>query len=151
MSSKIRTLRLALSNSIKTPIYIGNFYRLPLRMLQVFLAIVENFNSQFFLVGAKWFCCAFKLGFLQLLCKASLIFKSNLELALSTILKQIWLYESKYVTVEYRWDLFIYYYLLFKNIRLAILFDMLLNPSFKMATSFTNVARTTASTSKFIY
>ena len=28
------------------------------------------------------FCYAFKLGFLQLICKASLIFKSNLELAL---------------------------------------------------------------------
>ena len=26
-------------------------------------------------VRAKWFCCAFKLGFLQLLCKASLICK----------------------------------------------------------------------------
>ena len=34
-------------------------------------------------VRAKWFCCAFKLSFLQLICKASLIFKSNLELALS--------------------------------------------------------------------
>ena len=31
-------------------------------------------------VRAKWFCCVFKLGFLQLICKASLIFKSNLEL-----------------------------------------------------------------------
>ena len=39
-------------------------------------------------VRAKWFCCAFKLGFLQLICKASLIFKSNLELALSVILKE---------------------------------------------------------------
>ena len=39
-------------------------------------------------VRAKWFCCAFKLGFLQLICKASLIFKSNLELTLSIILKQ---------------------------------------------------------------
>ena len=39
-------------------------------------------------VEAKWFCCAFKLGFLELLRKASLILKSNLELALSTILKQ---------------------------------------------------------------
>ena len=38
-------------------------------------------------VRAKWFCCVFKLGFLQLICKASLIFKSNLELALSIILK----------------------------------------------------------------
>ena len=34
-------------------------------------------------VRAKWFGCAFKLGFLQLICKASLILKSNLELALS--------------------------------------------------------------------
>ena len=39
-------------------------------------------------VRAKWFCCAFKLGFIQLKCKVSLIFKSNLELALSIILKQ---------------------------------------------------------------
>ena len=36
-------------------------------------------------VTAKWFCCAFKLGFVQFMCKASLIFKSNLELALSII------------------------------------------------------------------
>ena len=35
--------------------------------------------------------------------------------------------------------------------RLVILFDMLLNPSFKMTTSFANIVRTTASTSKFIY
>ena len=43
-------------------------------------------------VRDKWFCCAFKLGFLQLICKASLIFKSNLELGLSITLKQriIW-------------------------------------------------------------
>ena len=33
-------------------------------------------------VRAKWFFCAFKLGFVQLICKTSLIFKSNLELAL---------------------------------------------------------------------
>ena len=46
-------------------------------------------------VRAKWFCCAFKLGFLQLICKASLIFKSNLELALSITLKERELYESK--------------------------------------------------------
>ena len=38
-------------------------------------------------VRATSFCCAFKLGFLQLICKASLILKSNLELALSIILK----------------------------------------------------------------
>ena len=30
-------------------------------------------------VGAKLFSSAFKLGFLQLICKASLNFKSNLE------------------------------------------------------------------------
>ena len=48
------------------------------------------------------FCCAFKLGFLQLTCKASLIFKSNLELALSIILKQRELYESKHVLEECR-------------------------------------------------
>ena len=53
-------------------------------------------------VRAKWFCCAFKLGFLQLICKSSLIFKSNLELALSVILKQRELYESKHVAVECR-------------------------------------------------
>ena len=49
------------------------------------------------------------LSFLQLICKASLTFKSNLELALSTISKQRELYESKHVAVECRclkiWDL----------------------------------------------
>ena len=53
-------------------------------------------------VRTKPFCCAFKLGFLQLICKASLIFKSNLELALSIILKQRELYESSHVVVECR-------------------------------------------------
>ena len=53
-------------------------------------------------VRAKWFCCAFKLSFLQLICQASVIFKSNSELALSIILKQRELYESKYVAVECR-------------------------------------------------
>ena len=53
-------------------------------------------------VRAKWFCWAFKLGFLQLICKASFIFKSNLELALSIILKQRELYESKHVALECR-------------------------------------------------
>ena len=53
-------------------------------------------------VRAKRFCFAFKLGFLQLICKASLIFKSNLELALSIILKQRELYKSKYVSEECR-------------------------------------------------
>ena len=45
-------------------------------------------------VRARWFCCGFKLGFFQLKRTASLIFKSNLELALSFILKQRELYES---------------------------------------------------------
>ena len=40
---------------------------------------------------------------------------------------------------------------MFKNMRLVVLFDMLLNPNFKIMTSFTNIARTAASTSKFIY
>ena len=53
-------------------------------------------------VRAKWFCCAFKLRFVQLICKASLIFKSNLDLALSIILKERELYESKHVMVECR-------------------------------------------------
>ena len=54
-------------------------------------------------VRAKLFCCAFMLGFLQLICKASLIFKSNLVSALSIILKQRELYESKHVAVECRY------------------------------------------------
>ena len=54
-------------------------------------------------VRTKWFFCAFKLGFLQLICKASLICKSNLQLALSIILKQRELYESKHVAVECRY------------------------------------------------
>ena len=53
-------------------------------------------------VRAKWFCWAFKLGFVQLICKASLIFKWNLELALSSILKDRELYESKHVMAECR-------------------------------------------------
>ena len=94
-------------------------------------------------VRAKWFSWEFKLGFLQLICKASLIFKSNLELVLSIILKQKELYETKHVALECRclkiWDLLSF-------------FDMLFNPSFKITTSFANIARTTASTtSKFIY
>ena len=34
-------------------------------------------------VRAKWFCCAFKLGFLHLICKASVVFRSSLEFVLS--------------------------------------------------------------------
>ena len=36
-------------------------------------------------VRVKSFCCVFKSAFPQLICKASLIFKSNLELVLSII------------------------------------------------------------------
>ena len=89
-------------------------------------------------VRAKWFFCAFKLGFLQGICQASWIFKSNLELALWIILKQRELYQSKHVAVECRylkiWDL--------------LSFDMLLKNSFKMMISSTNIARTRDSTSK---
>ena len=51
-------------------------------------------------VTAKLLCCVLKLGFLQVICQASLIFKSNLELALWIILKQRELYQSKLVAVE---------------------------------------------------
>ena len=51
-------------------------------------------------VRAKWFCCALKLVFLQLIRKASLIFKSYLELTLSVILKERELYESKHVVID---------------------------------------------------
>ena len=81
------------------------------------------------------------LGCLQLICKASLVFKSNFELALSIILKERELYESKHVAVECRC----------LKMRLVILFYMFLNPSLKMTTSFANIARTTVRTSKFIY
>ena len=53
-------------------------------------------------VRAERFRCAFNLGFLQLICKGYLIFKLNLELALSIILKQRELYESTHVAVECR-------------------------------------------------
>ena len=85
-------------------------------------------------VRAKWFCRAFKLGFLPLLCKAPLVFKSNLELALSIILKERVVVECRCLKI---WDL--------------LWFLMFLNPSSKMMTSFSNTASTTASTSKFIY
>ena len=58
---------------------------------------------------AKWFCCTFKLAFLQLISEAFFIFKLNLELALSIILKQRELDESKHVVMGCRclkiWDL----------------------------------------------
>ena len=40
---------------------------------------------------------------------------------------------------------------MFKNMRLVILFDIFLNPSFKMMTSVANIATTAASSSKFVY
>ena len=46
-------------------------------------------------VRAKWFWCVFKLGFLQLIYKACLIFKSNLELAWSIYLKVYFWYGMK--------------------------------------------------------
>ena len=39
---------------------------------------------------------------------------------------------------------------MFKNMRLAIHFNMFHDPSFKMTKSFANVVRTAASTSKFL-
>ena len=42
-------------------------------------------------VRAKWFCCVFKLGFLQLICKVSLIFKLNLELALEWFCEKVYM------------------------------------------------------------
>ena len=43
-----------------------------------------------------------RLSFLQLICKASLIFKLNLQLALSIISKERELYKSKHVAVVCR-------------------------------------------------
>ena len=68
---------------------------------------------------AKRFCCMFKLGFLQLICKASLIFKSNLELVLSNILKERII---RVIACCGRVQMF-------KNMRHVILFDMFLNPN----------------------
>ena len=39
-------------------------------------------------VRAKWFCCASKVDFVKLIFKAFLVFKLNLELALSIIKKK---------------------------------------------------------------
>ena len=59
-------------------------------------------------VRAKLFYCTFKLGVLQLICQAFIIFKSNLELALSIHLKEREIYKSKHTVVECRcleiWD-----------------------------------------------
>ena len=55
------------------------------------------------MLKAKWFCCAFKLGFLQLICKASSIFKSKLELALSINLIEREFLGQMHVTMECRY------------------------------------------------
>ena len=54
------------------------------------------------IVSAKFFCCSFKLGFLQVISKDSLISKLNLELGLSNVFKQREVYESKHVVMECR-------------------------------------------------
>ena len=51
---------------------------------------------------AKCFCFAFKLRFLHLIYRVSLILKSNLELALSIILYRRELYWSKHLGVDCR-------------------------------------------------
>ena len=75
----------------------------------------------------KPFCCAFKLGLLQLICKAFLIFKSNLELALSIILKGRELYESEHVAVECR-CLKIWHFLSFFIYSLILVFKWQVSP-----------------------
>ena len=91
-------------------------------------------------VRDKWFYCVFKAGFLQLIGKASLIFKSDLELALSITLKERELYKSKHVSVECRclktWDL---------------LFFFICSSILVLKWQLANIAKTTASTSKFKY
>ena len=79
---------------------------------------------------------------LSLICRSYLICKLNLELAILIFLKERELYESKHVALECRcskvWDLS------------SFLFDMFLNPNFKMTKSFSNVVRNTTNTSKFM-
>ena len=70
-------------------------------------------------VRAKWFCCAFKLGFLQLICKASLIFKSNMELALSII---FWYF---YITTNFNFRIFIFFWNSNVNVCVWIYINML--------------------------
>ena len=59
-------------------------------------SIVKGWEVNYFVVHLNF------LSFPQLICKASLIFMSNLDLALSIILKQSELYESKHVAMA--WD-----------------------------------------------
>ena len=98
------------------------------------MKIIDEWERQ------KQINCAFKLGFLKLICKACLIFKLNLELVLSIILKERELHESNHAVVECRclkvWDL---------------LFFLICSSVLVLMTSFANLARTTASVSKVIY
>ena len=80
-----------------------------------------SFNKR---VRAKWFCCTFKVGFLQLICKDSLVFKSNLEVALSTL--SITLKKKIYTSQSMlRLSVDVWKY------ETTILFDMFLNASVK--------------------
>ena len=40
------------------------------------------------IVRAKWFCCALKLGFVQLICKASLIFQVDFRVSFINYFKR---------------------------------------------------------------
>ena len=83
-------------------------------------AIVKGRELNDFLVHLSF--SAVKV-FLPLISKVSLTFKSNLELALSIILKQRELYESKHVAVDCRclkiWNLLSF--LMFLNFRILVL------------------------------
>ena len=56
---------------------------------------------------AKWICHPIKFDFLQLICKASLNFKANLELALSLIGSECVVMECKSLKT---WDLYPFWY-----------------------------------------
>ena len=92
-------------------------------------------------VRAKWFCFVLKLGLVQLMYKASLMFKWNLEFKRKLKLKERIMPVKPCCGGVY----------MFQNMRLVILFDKFLNPSFKIMTNFANVGRTAASSRRFIY
>ena len=54
-------------------------------------------------VGPNGFHCAFKSGFFQFTFQASLIFKPNLELAVTIIFKKKRLCKSKHAMLEFKW------------------------------------------------
>ena len=84
-------------------------------------------------VRAKLFCCAFKLAFIQLICKSSLIFESNLDLVLSIIWKRRIIWVKAYCGGV----------CICKNMSVPVLMYIFLNSSFRMTTKFATVARTT--------